>query len=1044
MSYHDGPTSASTIAASSTSPSSSSYFASLTLDHTLEDLCARFIVNLPTEELVSMDRICFQIEQAHWYYEDFVRPSALNPLPSYSLKAFSLLMFRSCALLHDASRLALSSIDERPFLTATSFPDGPQLIPSHQQIWTSFMAYKERVPVCGAILISQYWDKVLLVKGWNKGASWSFPRGKINKGEPEGMCAVREVSSYTSRWIRTNVSGAKSGAYSPNRQVLEETGYDLSSAFPPEQLQTNYVEQEPAERVPYYVELVIKEQKIRLYLIPGIHEDTYFETRTRKEISKIDWFKLSDLPTWQKDKKGKKNASQIEGKQAKFYMVTPFMSHLKLWIERNKPKNVRKRAPVSAIPIAPAPTSRAVIDSEPEHELSTSPSGFGSTTEDDDLTDLEVYSASAPLAAKKFESTQEATDALNAFFFGGSPPKESAVQQPPPPPLPSTFPPFQSVAQSAEAREESPGLSTRERLSSAGTTLPHVAYERQSSFVQPKPQTSTHQTDKLLALLASQTSPPPPPPAKPPLSLPNNKMNLLGILRGQGQSRSVSSPKPNPNLLPDASSPLQTNASPSMLFDNSQPPPEAEGFGVEHVATHAERGQAERQEKRNALLRALSSMAAAPVSHHSPTTPSSTGSVRALFNPASPSRQSTGVTPPVVSSSLANLSLQDDNFDQRGWPITATEKQVTEARIGLGRQGTLMPLEPEESGEERWSSSAGSQARNTKQAFDELDAARDDWIEQGRPVGGVHSPSSEKHAVLHESMPSMEQYSASLPLPLESRLSHHSGSSDGSRRAVGTPHTAISPSKGVNLLSILNGKAPTPTTSLSSATPQAYPQGEAMAQVLPPVSQAYQTAPVSQPPPAVMQQIHLPDLTRPNATPSFGGEALANQIPSQPSLPPVPGGFYAQPSYVVSPHMQHPPQPPPQASHSHFAPGGYYFTPQAPSVPNYQNPYPTAPGSFIPPQQHPPYVQHLSYSNRPPQSMHLQQRPNVGYQYPQHPIQNPQASSFASASFAAPATPSSQSMVPPSSGMYANPTPPTGLRTTAHSGQLLGLLNARS
>ena len=84
------------------------------------------------------------------------------------------------------------------------------------------MAYKERVPVCGAILISQYWDKVrpppppvpqlaprtprqslltpctlgdqvLLVKGWQKGASWSFPRGKINKQETEGMCAVREV-----------------------------------------------------------------------------------------------------------------------------------------------------------------------------------------------------------------------------------------------------------------------------------------------------------------------------------------------------------------------------------------------------------------------------------------------------------------------------------------------------------------------------------------------------------------------------------------------------------------------------------------------------------------------------------------------------------------------------------------------------------------------------------------------------------------------------------------------------------------------------------
>lgn len=41
-----------------------SIFASLTLDNILDDLAARFIVNLPEEELESMDRVCFQIEQA--------------------------------------------------------------------------------------------------------------------------------------------------------------------------------------------------------------------------------------------------------------------------------------------------------------------------------------------------------------------------------------------------------------------------------------------------------------------------------------------------------------------------------------------------------------------------------------------------------------------------------------------------------------------------------------------------------------------------------------------------------------------------------------------------------------------------------------------------------------------------------------------------------------------------------------------------------------------------------------------------------------------
>ena len=73
----------------------------------------------------------------HWYYEDFIRPNASNAsaLPSYNLKAFSLLMFKSCPLLHD-------------------------LVPQHARIWTSFMQYKERVPVCGAVLINEWWDKV--------------------------------------------------------------------------------------------------------------------------------------------------------------------------------------------------------------------------------------------------------------------------------------------------------------------------------------------------------------------------------------------------------------------------------------------------------------------------------------------------------------------------------------------------------------------------------------------------------------------------------------------------------------------------------------------------------------------------------------------------------------------------------------------------------------------------------------------------------------------------------------------------------------------
>lgn len=49
---------------------------------------SRFIINVPEVELASVERICFQVEQAHWFYEDFVRE--IKPdLPSFQLKTFS-------------------------------------------------------------------------------------------------------------------------------------------------------------------------------------------------------------------------------------------------------------------------------------------------------------------------------------------------------------------------------------------------------------------------------------------------------------------------------------------------------------------------------------------------------------------------------------------------------------------------------------------------------------------------------------------------------------------------------------------------------------------------------------------------------------------------------------------------------------------------------------------------------------------------------------------------------------------------------------------
>ena len=250
----------------------------------------RFIVNLPPEELESVERICFQVEEAQWFYEDFIRP--LDPsLPSLPLRAFSLRIFQHCPL--------FSQWSAEHYTTA----------------FAEFMAYKSRVPVRGAILLNDAMDECVLVKGWKKGANWSFPRGKINKDENDLDCAVREV--------------------------YEETGFDLQAA--------GLVRE---EREMKYIEQTMREQHMKLFVFRGVPKGTHFEPRTRKEISKIEWYKLTDLPTLKKHKQQDSNGGEHAGMSAnKFYMVAPFLSHLKKWIAQEKKKVNRYSSNLAGPPI---------------------------------------------------------------------------------------------------------------------------------------------------------------------------------------------------------------------------------------------------------------------------------------------------------------------------------------------------------------------------------------------------------------------------------------------------------------------------------------------------------------------------------------------------------------------------------------------------------------------------------------------------------------------------------------------------------------------
>ena len=148
-------------------------------------------------------------------------------------------------------------------------------------------------------MINQEMDEVVLVKGWKKAASWSFPRGKINKDELDLDCAIREV--------------------------YEETGFDIKKAGLAGNDELKHID------------VTMREQHMRLYVFRGVPMDTHFEPRTRKEISKIQWYKLSDLPTLKKKKQQPEGrAEDLATNANRFYMVAPFLGSLNKWIAQQR------------------------------------------------------------------------------------------------------------------------------------------------------------------------------------------------------------------------------------------------------------------------------------------------------------------------------------------------------------------------------------------------------------------------------------------------------------------------------------------------------------------------------------------------------------------------------------------------------------------------------------------------------------------------------------------------------------------------------------
>ncbi|KAJ1408556.1 Dcp2, box A domain-containing protein [Ochromonadaceae sp. CCMP2298] len=178
------------------------------------------------------------------------------------------------------------------------------------ELFTVFKDYKSKIPVYGVIMLNPKMTKAVLVCDYN-GKSWTFPRGKIDENESEYACAVREA--------------------------FEETGFDT----------TPYTREED-NLISFH-----DGKQIKLYVASNVPESTVFTIMCRKEISKVEFHPLDNLP--------------------KTYAVHPFLEKLKRWTNQRKNKGKQAKGGGSAsasipnlsipiIPVAVVASTNAAIN----------------------------------------------------------------------------------------------------------------------------------------------------------------------------------------------------------------------------------------------------------------------------------------------------------------------------------------------------------------------------------------------------------------------------------------------------------------------------------------------------------------------------------------------------------------------------------------------------------------------------------------------------------------------------------------------------------
>lgn len=209
----------------------------------MEDVHTRFLLNLPPQELATADRILFQIEQAWWFYEDWIcdhQPG--EGLPRFKhLKPFAVEMFQYS-----------------PLLDIHSFP----------KMWETFSKYKRKISTYGTILLNDDCTKIVLCQEYNT-KSYMLPAGKINQGEGGIEAAARETYEETG-FDPNGKCGLTSSMKATWRQPLQEKDA------------VSYTDDGGKHRT--------------FFICHGVPEDFPFAPVARKEVAAIEWHPIDKIP----------------------------------------------------------------------------------------------------------------------------------------------------------------------------------------------------------------------------------------------------------------------------------------------------------------------------------------------------------------------------------------------------------------------------------------------------------------------------------------------------------------------------------------------------------------------------------------------------------------------------------------------------------------------------------------------------------------------------------------------------------------------------